>query len=293
MSGGGGDASGEIRYAPYLESAHKEHLDKVTTAIDAVMTENLPNQTNPYGGYTPFNLSAGFFGKVEGDPEVTYELDSFPSLFDMFGKFMGGFDVCDLWGKMYENVVHGPEIASAVAAHSAILQDDIDTTVLPKFLAGMRDINAIQSTAFVVGKGLIASAHVRGVNEFQSKIRLGAIQMTANLWSKHLDWNRDVINMYGEFFKLYWAAKLDVGKMDMEFDVKDKLWDLGVLDHGRAAIGALSGAPAAKTGTEPSQGGGVLGGAMAGAATGAYVGGPWGALIGGIIGAAAGLIASN
>lgn len=283
--GGGGDGEGTIRYAPYLEDAHQDLLDKVSDAVGSALTAGLGG-VNPYGEHSPLDLSAGFFGLVDGGG--TYEIQSFPSLFDMFGKFMAGFDVCALWGDMYEEVVKGPEISAAVAAHSAILQDDIDTTVMPKFLAGMRDINAIQSSAFVVGKGLISAGHVRSVNEFQSKIRLNAIQLTATLWSRHLDWNSEVSKMYAELFKLYYAAKMDMGRMDMEFDVKDKLWDLGVLDHSRAAIGAMAGAPAAKMGEDSgSSGGGVLGGAMSGAATGAMVGGPWGALIGGIIGAAA------
>lgn len=297
MSGGGGssDASGELRYAPYLESAHSAFLnakgsdyigESVFGAIHDTLTHNLIGGENPYGEYAAIDIDDGFFGTFEGS---TYNIGDFPSLFDMFGKFVAGLDVCDLWGRMYEDVVHGAEISDAVAAHSAQLQDDIDTTVMPKFLAGMRDINAVQSSAFVIGKSLIQSAHVRAVSEFQGKIRLSAIQLSSVLWSKHLDWNNQVVQLYGEFFKLYHAAKLDTDKVAMEFDVKDKLWDLGVLDHGRAALGAMAGAPATKdpAGESGSEGSKALGGAMAGASAGAMVGGPWGAVIGGVLGAAA------
>jgi len=289
MSGGGGSSDGEgtIRYAPYLEERHQDLLDSVFGAMGNATTSGLGG-VNPYGSYDALDLDAGFFGVLTDGSGGHYELQSFPSLFDMFGKFLGGFDICALWGDMYEEVVRGPEISAAVAAHSAVLQDDIDTTVMPKFLAGMRNINAIQSSAFVVGKGLISASHVRSVNEFQSKIRLNAIQLTSTLWSRHLDWNNEVIKVYGEIFKLYHATRLDVNRMDMEFEVKDKLWDLGVWDHGRAAIGAMAGAPAAKMGEDSGSGaGGIAGGAMSGAAMGASVGGPWGALIGGVVGAAA------
>lgn len=297
MSGGGGDASGEIRYAPYLEDAHKELLGEggleeynVFGLVRDAMTGNLPGKVNPFGAHDAIDISRGFFGVLEGDPNITYELDSFPSLFDMYGKFMGGLDVCDLWGKIYENLAHGPEIAATVAAHSAVLQDDIDTTIMPKFLAGMRDINAIQSTAFVVGKGLISASHVRGVNDFQAKIRQGTLQLSGAIWEKHLTWNTEVIKTYGDFFKLYHATKLDTDKAQLGYQAKDILWDLGVMDHARMAIGAMSGQAATTGGGGEDSGGGALGGAMGGAAAGFMVAGPVGALIGGVLGAAASLL---
>ncbi len=292
-SSGGGDTDNTIRYAPYLESAHGTILNSggasspgtsVFQAIRNALTTNLIGGENPYGEHSVLDINEGFFGTYDGS---VYCIGDFPSLFDMFGKFMAGLDVCDLWGRMYEDVVQGAEVSAAVAAHSAMLQDDIDTTVMPKFLAGMRDINATQSSAFIVGKSLIQSAHVKAVNEFQSKIRLSAIQLSSVLWSRHLDWNHQVSNLYGEFFKLYHATKLDTDKVNMEFDVKDKLWDLGVLDHGRSMLGAMAGAPATTGPTEDGGGGSALGGALSGAAAGGAVGGVFGAVVGGVLGAAA------
>ena len=48
---------------------------------------------SPYGGYTAVEIDDGLLG--DG-----FDLIDFPSLWDMFGKLMGGFDVDDLWGSL-------------------------------------------------------------------------------------------------------------------------------------------------------------------------------------------------
>lgn len=296
MGGSSGNSEvTEVRYAPYLEAAHEEILNStggdglgghsVFEAIHASIGQS------PYSTYSSVDVDEGFFGYVEGT-STTYEISNFPSLFDMYGKFMAGLDVCDLWGTMYENVVQGGEITDAVTAHSEIVQDELDTTIVPRFLAGMRDINAVQSSAFVTGKALIANAHLKNINEFQAKIRLNAIQTSAIMWAKHLDWNREVMAVYSGMFGQYYSTSKEMVGTNLEYAIKDELWDLSVLDHGRAAIGAMAGAAAAKIEPEPSQARKALGGAMSGAAMGGAMtgGSPLGAVIGGLLGAAASFI---
>jgi len=291
MGGSSAADAGEVRYAPYLEAAHHEMIfepDRVTVTHGLNYAFNAALNQSPYNSYEAINYNEGFFGVDKNDSSIVYEIKNFPSLWDMFGKFIGGVDVCDLWGQVYENITNGPEINNAVAAHSELLQDDINSKVLPSFLAGMRDINAVQSTAFVVGKSIIQSTHVKAVNKFAGDLRIHTLDISTQVWAKHLDWNKAVVMSYADLHKLYYSAKMDLDKIAYEYQSKDILWDLSLFDYARAFLGALNGAMGATGGSnQPSQTSQAIGGALSGAALGASVGGAPGAAIGGVLGAAA------
>jgi len=291
---GGGDSGGDsqttVRYAPYLEAAHSSIMNHGGSDIATMSFVDALNATlggSPYGGYEQIDIDEGFFGMTVDDPDVTYEMKNFPSLWDMFGKFMGGLDVHDLWAQIYQDVIQGPEIENAVTAQSELLQDDIDMTVMPKFLAGMRDINSVQATTFVIGKAIIQSAHVKSINKFSSQIRVHALDISNDQWAKHLSWDEAVIRTFSDMFKLYYAARIDMDRVNLEYPAKDAMWDINLFENARAMIGAMSGAAATASQNEPSQTQKAIGGAMTGAATGYMVGGGPGAVIGGILGLAA------
>jgi hypothetical protein len=256
MSGGKGSSTQTIRYAPYLESAHGAYLNHSGSDSPVFSFTDVFNdavETSPYEGFIPFDIRESFFGHTRDNLGLT--LENFPPLWDMFGKFMAGLDVHDLWGQGYEDVVRGPEIEAAVTAHSASMQNDIDTNIMPKFLAGMRDINAVQSTAFIIGKAMIQDSHVREVNKVSAEIRLRALDNSVQIWSKHLEWSANVAKTYQEFFKFYYSLKTDITTYNYEIDAKDKTWKVNLFDSARAMIGALNGAQA---GGKTEKGGGVI-----------------------------------
>jgi len=299
---GKGDSETTIRYAPYLEDAHSSLLGddpdfNFMTILNATWRQsrgfsdavNEGLVASPYAGYESVDIDEGYFGMTVEDAAVTYEIKNFPSLWDMFGKFMAGLDVHDLWGQIYDDIIQGPEIENVIAAQSTELQRDIDAIVMPKFLAGMRDINSVQASSFVVGKAIIQDAHVRELNKFGAQIRMHALDVSASLWTKHLDWNTAVINNYSEMFKLYYASRLDIDRANLEYESKDDMWNINLFENARAMLSAMAGSAATESGNEPSQAQKALGGAMAGAAAGWQVSGgnPMGAVIGGVLGLAA------
>lgn len=286
----GGSGTQTIRYAPHLELAHKRLLDASGGVVPKYSVFGVLNtlfDQSPYTQYERYDIDDAFFGRIPGDPTKTYEVRNFPSLYDMFGKFMAGLDVHVLWSDVYEDVLHGPEIAAAVSAQSELLDNEVKTKILPSFLAGMRDINAIQSTTFVIGKSIIADGTVRSLNDFQSRLRLSAVELSGQLWRGHLDWSKAVASTYAEITKLYYATRLDTDTKQMEYLTKDKLWNLDLFDEPRAMVGALNGASAASMKNRPSQAVSAIGGALSGAAAGASIGGPYGAAIGAVLGVGA------
>lgn len=289
----GGGGKQEIRYAPHIEQAHKRILDESGGVVPKYGVFRVLNDLfddSSYKDYEYYDVDDAFFGRVPGDPERTYEIRNFPSLYDMFGKFMAGLDVHVLWADVYEDVIHGPEIAAAVSAQSELLDNEVRTKVLPSFLAGMRDINAIQSTTFVIGKAIIADSQVRSLNDFQSRIRLSAIELSGQLWRSHLDWSKNVITIYLEMVKLYYATRMDVDHKQLEYKTKDKLWNMDLFDEPRAMIGALNGASAAQMKNRPSQAQSAIAGALSGAAMGSAVMPGYGTAIGAVVGLGASFI---
>ena len=295
--GGGGGGGGEsvVRYAPYLEVAHGQMLNHAGADVNTLSFVDALNATfnsGPYGGYDLIEVNEGYFGITPEDASVTYEPRNFPALWDMFGKFMAGLDVHDLWAQVYQDVIQGPEVENSVAAQAAELQTNIDTTVMPKFVAGMRDINAVQSSAFVIGKAIIADSHVREINKFSAQVRMHTLNISVDLWSKHLEWSKNVITVYSEMFKLYYTSRLDLDRANLEYQAKDAMWNINLFENARAILGALGAGQATgggNTPNEPSQLQKSLGGAMSGAAAGAMVtgGNPIGAVVGGVLGLAA------
>lgn len=282
--GGGGDSEQTIRYAPYLEKAHKElinHSGSDYPALSLVDVFNATLNKSPYGNSSIVTVDDSMFG-------ADYDITSFPCLWDMFGRFMGALDVCDLWGFMYENILHAPEIEAAVTAHSAVLAHDIESNTLPRFNAGMRDINSVMASSFIIGRSLIEQERVRDVNKFQADIRIRALAEATSMWKSHLDWNKNVVTVFNDMNKQYYMTRLDVTEANLGWLAKHEMWNINLFENMRAFLGALGGGAATSSGNEPSTTQKVLGGVAAGASIGAMAG-PWGMLAGGVIGGIAGL----
>jgi len=272
----GGDGGGEqtIRYAAYIESSHGRALPQVEAAVAAAIGNN------PFDQVTSVDLDAGFFS--DG-----YDLSSFPSLWGMFGKFMAGINVHLLWQQTYNGILASPEINQAISGQAAYLDDDIDTNIYPRFHSGMRNINAVQSSAFAAGRALIEDTRIKAINKFSSELHIKALDMSANMWAQHLKWNESVIMTLAQMQKLYIAARIDWDAHKMNYGMKYSLWHLNLFEYWRAILGALNGAAATTEQGEASQTSKALSGAMGGAALGASVGGGYGAVVGGVIGLAA------
>lgn len=285
--GGGGDSGGEstteIRYAPYIESHHSTFLDIVATKRDEVI------DASPYSGYTDITYADAFFGSG-------YVISSFPSLYDMYGKFMAGLDVELLFTQILDDSINNTAIDNRVSAHAGELEDDIIESASPRFVTGMRDINSVLSSSFVVGKAMLETARTKAISRYDASLRHAMLPIATQRWSTHLEWNRAVVSVYAEIMKLYFSAAMDIDNHNYTMAAKDALWPFTVLDYNRAALGALTGATKSTTdvaGSGPSTAQKAIGGALTGAAAGAMIGSTVpgvgtaiGAIAGGILGAA-------
>jgi len=264
--GGGGDTRSEVRFAPYLEDIHKSFLTGAG-AWDYNLKAAFATAwgANPYADREDINIEDGLLG-------LDYVVSDFPSLFDMFGKFMAGLDIEVLWTQAYEQVFNGTEMDDLVASFNQSTQDSMNQKSLPMLNAGMRDIGSVNSSAYVVGKALLEANRLKEVTKFTAQIKYHGLQITQERWTKHLDWNQTVIGSYAELQKLYYAGKQDLDKLNYTTAEASTLWELNLFEYSRALMGALGGGSATAKGNDPSKLQSAIGGGLSGAATGAMVG---------------------
>jgi hypothetical protein len=264
-SGGGGsapaDTSTTVRYAPYIETRHQDFLNTIYSKRVAAIDES------PFDDYTDIEVDDAFFG-------AGYTIASFPSLYDMFGKFMAGLDIDALYTQIYSDTVDSTITEDLIAAEGALIDDEIEDTSLPRLQLGLRDINSVISSTYATGKALLEDTRTKLVAKFSADLKYRLIPVAVDRWKAHLDWNKLVIGTYAEIMKLYYSVKTDVDEINYAMKAKDLLWPFTVLDFERAALGALQGATNSKTDVAgASTMARVLSGALTGAAMGAMVGG--------------------
>ena len=278
--GGGGDTETTIRYAPYVEAHHQTFLDKVASEVALTV------DASPFAGYSDIEYADAFFG-------AGYVISSFPSLYDMYGKFMAGLDVDVLFTQILDDSINNVVINNRISAHGVDLSDDIIQNATPRLVTGLRDINSVLSSSFIVAKAMLETARTKALSKYDVELRATMISIANSRWGAHLQWNKDVVSIYAELMKLYFSAAMDLENHNYGMASKNALWPFTVLEYQRAALGAMQGASNSKSdvaGASTAQKaiGGALGGAASGAMIGASVGGPYGAVIGGAVGAIAG-----
>ena len=277
--GGGGDTRNEVttRMAGYIEAAHQ----LLIWWVEAECQKRW--DASPWQGFPFFDTDCAFFG-------LGYTLCSFPSLYDMYGKFMAGLDVDALYNQIFLDTTTGPLITNLVGEQAVELSDDLEQIALPRFETGLRDLNSVMSSSFVIGKALVEVGRTKALSKFDADLRYRLIPVVSERWSKHLDWNKNVIEVYANLLKLYISARMDTDNQYMDYRAKDYLWNMTLFDNYRLAIGAVTGGSRTTSDVVggPSQTQRTIGGAMTGAAIGTEISPGYGTAIGAVVGAAAG-----
>jgi hypothetical protein len=271
---GGGGKKSTIRYAPYIEHHHALFLQ----LSQDIMLEIY--EDSPYASFVRLDFDDALFSAGN-------TMSSFPSLYDMYGKFMGGIDIESLYEQVLHDVQNTQTIRNVSNAHNDLLVDDYEQKILPRFQAGMRDMNSVLSSTFIIGQSVLEANRAHDIAKFDADLQYKLIPVASEVFKEHLTWNQNVVGSYLQVMKFASMLKMDTDAHNYEYLVKDKLWPYTVLEQHRANLGALQGARASSVG-EVSKGQKALGGAMSGAALGAQVGGGYGAVIGGVIGGIAG-----
>jgi len=276
-SGGGGGGSGAVSHSAYLETIHGDWLDN--SGVDTI-TESITDVMNSALGNSPWTLQNAY------DPDA--DLVTMLAAPDELQSLVTLLSTGTTLDTLISNVLDTARIDDAVDEFAADLDARLISEILPRFNAGMLDINAVMSSAFVIGRANIEENQDRQVAKYAADLHMKAFSDDAiRLIALKLEYQKTASQMIADANRIKIVAKKEESETNFKLDESDALWDLEVFQHGGnllAAIGGGTATPGATSG--PSQMQSAIGGALTGAAAGAMVGGPTGAAIGGVLGAA-------
>jgi Tfp pilus assembly major pilin PilA len=296
--GGGGGGSGVVDYPAYMKDFHGDLLNH--TGVDTI-SDSLVDVMNAMLGSSPFT------GETAYDPDT--DLAANATALSDFETILSGINEPVDWGAIYAAVtadidgVEEADIATDVAAFAAVQDDQINTVVLPRFESGMRDINAVTSSAFALGKSNIEGFRNRDVAQHSSKLRIAAMsgrqQLYLNASEQVLQftmqkyaWQESYVTKVIEANRIKIVAKKEEAEINLNIDEADANWDISVFQHGGNLLAGIGGGTVQVGQKKQSQAASAIGGAMTGAAAGAMVAkslsmtGPQGAIAGAVLGLA-------
>jgi hypothetical protein len=305
----GGGAGGATDFPIHMKGLHAHWLVRggvdgniaaeaqigVGQSIGELIIAGLNN--SPYAGEIAFNpdtniaamLSAlNSFGQLVNPAEIVFD----PIM--TWQAYVAGATVG------IDGILSEVQIVAAVAAYAAQLEDRLTTDTIPKYQTGMRDINAVVSSSFVIGESVLRAFSNREVNDFEAKLRLqqysqrnqailGGVGEITNLMAGKLSFNDSLAKMSVEVYRIASVLKKEELSEQLDIDSKEYTWDLSLYQQGANMLGAMSGSTV-NTHKGPTTTQSTLGGAMSGAAAGYQMGsssgyGGTGAAIGAIGGA--------
>jgi hypothetical protein len=165
----------------------------------------------------------------------------------------------------------------------------------------MRDVNAVQTTAFVVGQSILEAFKAREVAKYAADYRgdleKQRAELVINTAGKLLEpevakveLRMKLTQLSIETSRLRIVAQKEQKDGQMELDEMEQKWDAEKWTVYGNYIASMSGGTSRATGRTPSTAQSAIGGALSGAAAGGAIGGPWGAAVGGILGAGSALL---
>lgn len=292
LKGGGGGSSGQVGYPAYMESMHSAWLTDLDTLITA--------STSP------------FLGATTWDPDLTLA-DSDAAIAN-FSSAVANLSPLSDWEtamataqSKWEAVINDTLVDDSITAQATLLEADIRDNTLPIYQSGMRDINAVMTSAYVIGETIIWNKKTTEMNSFAAKLRMQSTMDRYKLIADSVksileqikyqtDFEQVLMSTTVDSNRIKIVAKSEQCKEQFNLDEKDARWAFDMYQYGVDMMGGIGGGTVG-AGTKPSTAQSALGGALSGAASGAMMGSAIpgigtavGAVVGGVVGLASGFL---
>lgn len=286
--GGGGGGSGAVSYPAYMQTIHNDWLDN--TGVDTI-TSSMTDIMDAAQGNSPWT------GQTAYDPDADVAL--MVASHGVFQALVTLLSTGTTLDTVVTNILSDTYVDDAVDEYEADANARVTATILPRFQRGMQDINAVVSSAFVIGQANIEAEVARNVNRFSVELHLKAASDDAlRIVQLKLEYQRLATATLIEMYRIKIVAKKEENETEMRIDESDALWDLEIFQYGANLLGAIGGGVVNPQGKQPSTAQSMIGGAMSGAAAGAMIAGasqgaiagPVGMIGGAVLGAASALL---
>ena len=261
MGSGGGGSSGKSDWPDYMKNKHTVWLE----GIDALFPS-----TNPYTGAVAYDPSA-ILSALESS------LSTFKAYLTSVATDLTSFKAT--WSGWVTTVTD--DLTTALVA-------ELETHGMPEFEGGMRNINAVQTSSFVLGKAMMYAR----VGLEAAKLALLNANQAMDSTMKFSEVLRGQFATEVDYSKVLIIAYKEEADRQIELDVEETKWPFFEYREAGAMLGAIGSSAAMQSSAKPNPAASALGGAMAGAAAGASFG-PWGAAAGAVIGGIGGYLSAS
>jgi hypothetical protein len=302
-SSGGGSSSGVVDYPDYMKNQHQAWLNALATLIS-----NVTFGPSPFADAFAYNPDDAVVAALAAVCKFEAEVEQIDSVTDFASSIMNAtlrFDaMAEIPTWVSPEFAAEAEIAADIAAFKAIQDDALENDILPRFRAGMRDINAVMSSSFILGQAYLEAANLRDVAKYQGDLRVRAFLLKDELSAKstmaendfnlkleldrrekigkftddmmrhiiaRVEYEKHVSHYMVETRRIQMVAKSEESQGNLLMKEADAKWDLEAYQYGGNMLGAISGGVVPNTQKTASKMQSALGGAMSGAAAGAMM----------------------
>ena len=306
-SGGGGSSSGAIDYPMYMKNMHAN-----------IMTGGMMDPTQwPYNGVELDSTDSLFWEiltAVRNNPysnQLAYnpdqDINAFTWAIQAFESAVTGFSLANSFltsdlptiTSTVNTAISDAGISGLMNSQAAILADKLTSEVLPRYEVGMRDIGAVNSSAFVIGKALLEGFNTREISDLGAKLTLQNQQsrntLTGQLILADIDLYKtkfhlaeDTVKIGVDATRVKVVMKNEQVENQLDINANWFRWGVDIFQTGLNGIGSIAGSAVSSHRT-PTKNASILGGVMSGAAAGAAmapglpgIGAGIGAVVGGL-----------
>jgi hypothetical protein len=268
-SKGGGSSESTVRWAPYVEAAHIELIENYQTyrtwALVPDPIKGLYNWdysggliSSPFRDFVPLDIEDIFFG-------TGLDVSSIDPIYDKYDQLITQLDLNASFNSIFADTVNGTVIDNLVSAQATKLSDDLEQVAYPRFECGLRDINSVISTSFVMGRAVMEQGRTKALAAYDAELRYRLLPLVVERWKATIEWNKLSFDQYVNTLKFYVTLKDELDSHTMEIRAKNSLWVFTILEYERGAAAALAGPQTATNEVKgASKGQQIAGGVMMG-----------------------------
>jgi hypothetical protein len=290
-----------VDYPAYMQAVHAYWLDgtpgSVGTTSGLTKTINTALTANPFTGLTGYDPTTDAAAMATAIATFQGLITAMSSATD--------YVTYNNAAAAQVAVVYNPDsyILAKVQAHASALDTEITSKVYPRFEVGMRDINAVQTSAFAIGKAIIEMDRNDKVDKFMADLRFQADSKRSDLIQaatseiiriqlQKIEYGRAIAAMTIDQLRLKIAANQDYKTETKAIAADLGRWPLEVYKYGANMLAGIGGGTTSSVPVDGNKTARIIGsglsaaaaGAMIGGAIGGNEGGGYGAILGGLAG---------
>ena len=227
----GGGGAGAISHSAYMENVHKDMLyhnapggggDTTNRSVISVMNTALTAGSSPFLGATTYNPDTDLAASATAVASMKTLVDAMifstdyitgynvataitvdTTTLDIAALDTATLDVAILSTDTIDTdtldvaildtfSIDDSAVAADVAAFSAEQEDQLDNIILPRFKAGMLNINAVASSSFVLGEAQLRAFKARDVAKHSSELRVKLNLQAGEIRGKFMSERREI-----------------------------------------------------------------------------------------------------